>query len=226
MDIHQHYLKIQRIFLVAYSDMLYNKTMDIPTIKKKSNKKSMKHINQEESESKFISNECYISDYVTKEATKLSSTVAQSVATQINCKICKHLLFDTNKSITKNNSIEESVRKQGKEKKGECEKKVGKNEEKRKCNCNMSVASNDVVKICYIAETIIRGHLKILKVQYPIKKLIKVAFTYVTSDIFDNVLHMLTQKPLQDHRTNLINLILDIYFRLRVQKICDSGIRT
>jgi len=52
--------------------------------------------------------------------------------------------------------------------------------------------------------------------------MIVIALSHVTSDIFDNVLHMLEQAPLQDHRTDIIKLILYVYFQLRLRHICAS----
>lgn len=82
---------------------------------------------------------------------------------------------------------------------------------KKKCRESLTIPSNNVIKICCIAEKIIRGCPHILKVQHPIQKMTVIALSHITSDIFDNVLHMLEQAPLQDHRTDIMKLILYIY---------------
>ncbi|EZA46375.1 hypothetical protein X777_00226 [Ooceraea biroi] len=60
-------------------------------------------------------------------------------------------------------------------------------------------------------ERVVRENGNIIKKQHPIERLITTAMFHVTSHIFDNVLHMFEQAPLQDHRTILIKLILYTY---------------
>lgn len=62
----------------------------------------------------------------------------------------------------------------------------------------------------------------IINKQHPIERLITAAMLHVTSHIFDNVLHMFEQAPLQDHRTILIKLILYTYIQLRLRRICNE----
>lgn len=112
----------------------------------------------------------------------------------IKCEVCKHLLFGSDNMSAL---------------------------QKRKCRGGLSVASNDVIKICSIAEKIIREYPHTLK-QNSMQKMIVIGHSHVTSNIFDNVIHMFEQAPLQDHRTDMIKLILYVYFQLRLRHICAS----
>lgn len=76
--------------------------------------------------------------------------------------------------------------------------------QERKCRGRSINASNDVITLCYIAEKIIREHSNVINKQHLIARLILIAVSHISSQIFDNVLHIFEQAPLQDHRTDLI----------------------
>ncbi|EFN74601.1 hypothetical protein EAG_01842, partial [Camponotus floridanus] len=63
---------------------------------------------------------------------------------------------------------------------------------------------------------IIREYPNVINKQHPIERLLILALSRVSSSIFDNVLHMFEQTPLQNHRTNLIKLVIHTYLELRL----------
>lgn len=143
----------------------------------------------------LISNEWCTSTYIKDVVAYIAGFVSRAVTKKIKCYICKNLLVGTDSMSTL---------------------------QERKCRGGLINASNDVIKLCYITERVIREHQNEINKQHPIERLIVIAMSRVTSDIFDNVLHMLEQAPLQDHRTILIKLILYRYIQLRLRHICNS----
>lgn len=87
--------------------------------------------------------------------------------------------------------------------------------QKKKDRGGLIIASEDVVRICQIAEKIIRS-FQSLYLQYFTKTRFKNATINSYHDFLSKMDHMMQQGPLSDHRTQLLKLILNKYFTVRL----------
>ncbi|EZA62841.1 THAP domain-containing protein [Ooceraea biroi] len=147
------------------------------------------------SDETFITERWCTSNYIKDVVAYIAGFVTRKVIKKIKCDICQKLLIGTDNV----SALQE-----------------------RKCRGGLINASNDVITLCYIAEKVIREHSSVINKQHPIERLILIALSCVSSTIFDNVLHMFEQAPLQDHRTDLIKFVLYTYLQLRLRHISVS----
>lgn len=84
-------------------------------------------------------------------------------------------------------------------------------------------ASDDVIKVCKAAEYIFRTYNDILNSKNVITKLILLTMqTLTVNDLFLETEHVFNQAPLMDHRNQLIRMLLQKYFVLRLHYYGES----
>lgn len=83
-------------------------------------------------------------------------------------------------------------------------------------------ASTDVVTLCKIAETTFRENMLILAQKNILHTLLIKTLRKVPNNIFDNTTHLFDQNPLNDHRLQLIKIVLNKYFKTRCTHYANS----
>jgi len=127
-------------------------------------------------------------NYIDDIVAHIAGFIVFKIAKIISCDICKHQLYSN-----------------------VCHSKL----QVLKNRGTLTNASADVVTLCKIAEKTFRENMSILSERNILNTLLVKTVRKVPSNIFSNTSHLFDQSYLNDHRLQLIKIILNKYFKSR-----------
>lgn len=139
-----------------------------------------------------------VSEYTEKVISYIAGFVVFSLQKKTSCAVCKNELMQQDSSEARSDVLLIKIKTRG----------------------GLIIPSLDVVKICKVTESIFRQHLNNMAERNFVQRMLTYVLRKVGSDVFLSEpmrQHTLEQPIMEDHRTELIRLVAELFLQIRMR---------